>query len=285
MLSLARSGSLMVALAVLAGCADEALDPLLCINDRGSQLEPFDQLGYIAHAGGSPGGLLQNEIYTNSREGFEVSYANGFRAFELDLITIGDGTPIIAHDGHEDRYGIGDFRQATRDDVEGLRWRGKYELMLLDDLIELMRAYPDTWVVLDTKWDDQAIARALVEAADGDSAVLDRVVPHLVSHQHADDLLAIYPFPERMIAVYQWPSSDGELVANAERHGVDHVMMWYDSRWSETTQSILEGAGIHVWVHTPHEAEEVEMFRGRDIGVYSDGYIGGCSAVVPASEL
>lgn len=267
----------------LPACADDAIDPLLCINDRGSELEPFDDLGYIAHAGGSPGGLLQIEPYTNSRAAFEVSYTNGFRAFELDLITIGDGTPIVAHDGHEDRYGVVDFRQATLADVAGRKWRGKYELLLLDDLVALMREYPDVWIVLDTKWDDQAIARALVEAADNDAAVLDRVVPHLVSDQHADDLLDIYPFPERMIAVYQWPGSDEQLAARGERHGVDHVMMWYDSRWSEATQAVLEAAGMQVWVHTPHDAEVIEMFRARDIAVYSDGYIGGCSEVVSAS--
>lgn len=281
-----RRAVLAALVAVPAACGGpDPVDPLLCLNDRGNQLEPFDDLGYIAHAGGSPGGLLQIERYTNSREAFEVSYQNGFRAFEFDLITIGDGTPIVAHDGHEDRYGTGDFRRATRSDVEGLRWRDKYDLLFVDDLVDLMREYPDVWIVLDTKWDDMVIARAIVDAAEGDSAVLDRVVPHLISDEHVRDLAALYPFPERMIAVYQWPSSDQDLVRRSVEHGVEHVMMWFDRRWSEATQALLEDAGMQVWLHTPHDPAQIEMYRARDIGVYSDGYIGGCSDVAYASEL
>ncbi len=279
-----RPKVLIATLIALAGCGEPEVDPLLCINTRGNTLEAFDDLRYIAHGGGSPGGLLQTEVYSNSREAFEVSYANGFRAFEFDLVTLGDGTVVVAHDGHEYRYGVDkDFWDATRADFEGRRWHGRYDILFVEDLVDLLRDYPDVWIVLDNKWEEIEIAAAIVAAADSDPAVLDRVVPHMVSEDHTRAVEDIYPFPQRMVAVYQWAGGDAYLIQQMQRFGIEHVMMWYDKRWSEHTQAAFEQAGLQMWVHTPHEPDAIDDFLGRGINIYSDGHIGGCDDVRRAS--
>lgn len=260
---------------LLAGCAAED-GPALCdvpaITPAG--LPPFGPDLFVAHAGGSPGGLAQTEPYTNSREAFEASYANGFRAFELDLVRLADGEVVVAHDFHEGEYGLAAmFPTLTRAEVEGARWRGKYEVLFGDDLIELMVAYPDTWIVLDTKLDGHlAIAEALVALAP-DDGVRDRMVPHLANEAHAAALADVWPFPERMIARYRWNEPAGALVDAMARLDIDNVMMWWDRQWTEADQAVFDAAGANVWVHTPHEPEVIRDFRGRGIGVYSDGWI------------
>ena len=75
------------------------------------------------------------------------------------------------------------------------------------------------------------------------------------------------------------PASDDELLARMARYGVDNVMMWGEwkrMRWSEETQARLEQAGYHVWVHTPRNPEDINAFRARGVGVYSNGYIEAC---------
>jgi glycerophosphoryl diester phosphodiesterase len=275
-------------IALAAGAAGCAADPqpfepfeppagALCdpLPEAASSLQPLESHGFVAHAGGSPQGLLQEERYTNAREAFEVAYANGFRVFEFDLVLLGDGDVVVAHDFHEHEYGFSDgsFPRLSRTDLEGARWRGQYALMFGEDLIELMVEYPDVWVILDTKLDGHVeIDRKLIELAPDDS-VRDRMVPHLASEEHVAALAEIYPFPEQMVAVYRWGGSDSQQVERMQRLGIDNIMMWWDSRWSETTQATLDAAGANVWVHSPDDPDVIRDFRGRGVGVYSNGWI------------
>ena len=53
-----------------------------------------DTSRFIAHAGG----MINGDIYTNSLEALNHSYAKGFRLFELDIIKTADGQYVAAHD-------------------------------------------------------------------------------------------------------------------------------------------------------------------------------------------
>jgi glycerophosphoryl diester phosphodiesterase len=273
----ARTGLLLL----LAACGAEAgapsPEPVLCATPiaRTGALGPFEAERFIAHAGGSPGGLLQDQRYSNSREAFEVSYANGFRAFELDLVLLADGEVIAAHDFHEEYYGLdhGSFPELTREDVEGARWNDRYDLLFAQDVIDLLVEHPDVWLVLDTKLDEELAITDVLLALAPDDGVRDRMVPHLASEAHAVALAERYPFPERMVAVYRWAARDATLVAAMERLGVDNIMMWWNRRWTEDAQEAFDEAGLHMWVHDPTEVEVIEDFLDRGVGIYSDGYI------------
>lgn len=262
----------VLACAALAACAEGhgALCPSAA---PPGPLRPLAELRHVAHAFGSPDGLEQGEHYTESRAAFDASYHNGFRVFEIDLGTLADGTVAAVHDQNEAEYGLDrSFTELTRADLEGHAWNGKYPVLFGEDLIALMVDHPDIWMILDSKWDHAAIARRLVELAPDDS-VRDRLVPHLVSAEHVEALAAIYPFPERMLARYQWDGTDAEIEARMVALGIDDVMMWWNWRWNETVQAALTARGFHVWVHTPAEPELIDSFTARGIGVYTNGYI------------
>lgn len=265
---------------VLVACGPEGPGDSFveCVNDVDNQLRPIEEHLFVAHAGGSPLGLNQSVPYSNSVQAFEASYHNGFRVYEFDMITLADGTVVLAHDFHEEHYGLveGTFRDLDRADVEGRQYNGEYDVMFAEDLIELMVEYPDIWVILDTKWDHVTIASILVEMSPGPE-VTDRMVPHLSGNSHTLALLDVYPFPERMIAMYRWRADDATLLANMQDHDIDNVMMWWDSRWNEDTQEMLVENGYHSWVHTPKEPDVIEDFVARGVGVYTNGYIGPCS--------
>jgi glycerophosphoryl diester phosphodiesterase len=270
-------------IALAAGCAaevevpDEVPPEAMCPtpSDAPGALRRFEEMSFVAHAGGSPYGLMQLEPYTNSREAFEISYANGYRAIELDFIRLADGEVIAAHAYDEELYGLGEasFLELTRAEVEGARWNDKYQLLFAEDVIELMVEHPDIWLILDTKIDFHAEMAATLVALAPDDSVRDRMVPHLASEEHVAQLLEIYPFPERLYAHYKWPGDDSQLLERMERLGIDDVMMNWDRRWSPETQAAMEARGYHVWVHTPHEPADIEALRAAGAGVYTDGYI------------
>jgi hypothetical protein len=128
------------------------------------------------------------------------------------------------------------------------------------------------WLLLDTKWDDAAITQAMIDLAP-DDGVRDRIVPSIVSEDEASAIDAMYPFPEKMMSVYRWGGSDAEVVDRMQRHGIDNVMMWWDSRWHESTQQTMDAQGFSTWVHTPDDPNVIRMFRERGVGVYSNGWI------------
>lgn len=263
-------------LALLGGCQGEpgrnrGLCPVL--PEVPDELRPLEESGYVAHAGGSPFGLQQLEHYTNSREAFDMSYQNGFRVYEFDFVVLADGAVLVAHDYHEAEYGLSlSFHDAIRADVEGALWRGKYQVMFAEDIIDLMVEHPTIWMILDSKWGHVEVAKTMVELAP-DTGVLDRIVPHLASDEHAAAIPDIYPFPEQMVAGYRWRGSDDDFLFRMQRYGVDNIMLWWDTRWSEGLQDRLDDAGHHVWVHSPAEADVIEDFRARGVGVYTNGYI------------
>jgi hypothetical protein len=259
--------------AFVAACGDNAT-PLCPIEaPRAATPAPFEDVKFVAHAFGSPLGLLQLEHYTESREAFEASYHNGFRAYEIDLLVLGDGTVVAAHDKDEAKYGLdGRFVDFTRADLEGRKWNGKYDVLFAEDVVAIAAAHPDIWLILDTKCCHEQIARKFIELAPDDT-VRDRFVPHVTSAAHAAALPGIYPFPEKMYARYWWDGTDDDVLARMQTYGIDNTMMWWDSRWNETLQATMEGAGYHVWVHTPADPDRIEDFVARDVGVYTDGYI------------
>jgi glycerophosphoryl diester phosphodiesterase len=265
-------GLVLVAVTAVAACGDNAA--ILCPGAAPpGALRPIAELPYVAHAFGSPYGLLQDEHYTESRAAFDASYHNGFRVYEIDLVTLGDGTVAAVHDEHEEEYGLDrGFEEITRADLEGKTWMGKYPVLFGEDVIALMVSHPDIWMILDTKWSHEEIARRMIELAP-DDGVRDRLVPHVVSEAHATVLPTIYPFPEQMLARYQWDGTDAEVQQRMTAHAIDNVMMWWNWRWNETLQAAMTTAGYHVWVHTPEEPDLIEEFVGKGIGVYTNGYI------------
>jgi glycerophosphoryl diester phosphodiesterase len=258
--------------AAIAGCGDNVETRCDPASVPGAAPAPFEQVKLVAHAFGSPDGLAQSEHYTESREGFETSYHNGFRAYEIDLVMLADGTVVALHDAHEEEYGLTiPFDQAERADLEGRKWKGKYDVLFGEDIIALMVAHPDVWMILDTKWSHAEIDQAMVALAPDDS-VRDRLVPHVTSEEHANLLPSIYPFPELMLARYWWDGTDAEVEQRMVAHGIDNVMMWWNWRWNETLQAAMDAAGYHVWVHTPEEPELILDFLGKGVGVYSNGW-------------
>ena len=260
-------------LACLACQEPDLPKPVVVDCNRPSGVVPLQDLRYVAHAGGSPQGLEPYEVYTNSREAFEISYRNGFRAFEFDFVRLGDGTVIAAHDAYEPRYGLDmAFADATRGDVEGRKLDGRYPLLFASDIIELMADYPDVWVIIDSKWEHAEVARTFVNLT-SDESILDRLVPHLASSEHVAELEALYPFPQRMVALYRWPLGDEAIVETMQARGLDSVMMWWNQRWTPRAQRLLDDADIHVWVHTPAQIAVIDDFLSRGVRVYTDGYI------------
>jgi glycerophosphoryl diester phosphodiesterase len=254
-----------------------------------SRENPFVMYPYVAHALGS---TSDGTTMTNSREAFEVSYAKGFRIFEVDLLRLSDGTVIAAHNESEMDYGLtGDFKDLTADDIEGAKWDGRYPIMTSQDLVKLLQEYKDSYLILDTKWDHVEIIATIIQQAN--PSVLNRMIPHITAQWDYDEIRDLYPFPWYMLALYRTQGSnkfdDDDVLKFVRENEIPAVMMWWQERdpnlslkenakqsrrFTLAFVQALREAGALPYVHSLSSADEIEKYRQLGVGVYSNGYFG-----------
>ncbi len=254
-------------------------------------INPATQL--VAHAGGD---TFDGQKYTNSIDAFINSYNEGMRVFEFDFIRLVDGTVIAAHDGLEEQvYGLppNRFRSATLEEVQNLRFNGKYSVMFAQDIISLLREYPDITIIADSKWDLAETYQAffhIANAENGDISVLDRLIPHVGTQEELDVMRATNPRVQPMLAVYrtqymQTAMTDPQILDFVDRNQISSVMMWegqYDptltlgenserkQRFSPELVRDLQNRGVTCYVHTLNDVDRARWFMGQGVHVYTD---------------
>ncbi len=250
---------------------------------------PFIKYPYVAHALGS---TKDGIPLTNSLDAFETSYAKGFRLFEVDLLRLSDGTVIAAHNGTENAFGLTvNFKDLTIDDIEGVKWDGRYPIMTSTDLVKILQEYKDAYLILDTKWDHLEIYETIIHQAS--PRVLNRMIPHITEQWDYNEIRKMYKFPWYMLALVrtQWSGEfdDDDVIKFVKENEIPAVMMWWKERDPNLTLSensnqrrrytpgfaeALREAGAVPYVHSLSSPEEIEKFRQLGIGVYSNGYLG-----------
>ena len=120
----------------------------------------------IAHAGG----IIDGNIYTNSREAIEGSIKAGRKYIEIDLLETTDGAYIAGHDWELVNKMIGRSGEApiSLEDSHNAKLYGKYSMLDEKQIAELFEKYPD-WIMLTDKTRD------------------------------VDHLAKAFPYPDRMI--------------------------------------------------------------------------------------
>lgn len=271
---------------------------------RSSFTNQYNPYGYMAHAMGPTPPTAEDPPrsfgYSNSREAFEYNLQRGFRVFESDWVRLADGTVLSAHDGTEDRYGLPPgvkFSEATRAQLSGRYTVGggsgtpqQFTPLFAEDVVALVEAYPDVNIVLDTKADHVAIVRRFVQLTAGRSDLMDRIMPHVSDQENLDQLRALYPMRNYVMALYRTQAfnryDDDTVVDFVRRNRVPAVMMWYGTwnptlslrdnmrqqrRFTATFDDRLRASGAVTYVHSLDETADVQRFAARGTGVYSNG--------------
>lgn len=105
----------------------------------------------IAHAMGSVDGVS----YTNSKQAFEASYRAGFRFFEVDVDITSDGKIILFHDysniSTKTLWLSAKVSSYKWNEIKTFKYCGRYDLLTIDDLIDLLKKYEDIHIILDIK--------------------------------------------------------------------------------------------------------------------------------------
>lgn len=184
----------------------------------------MDKSPYVAHAFG---GILEDS-YTNSYEAFLLNYQLGHRVFEVDFSITDDGQTVAAHDAahwqkNSTIHAKADWVEPSTDqnftygNFMSSLWFGKYHPVDLEHLFQILKEYPDVYIVTDTKYSDETNVKkqfsAFVQTADKfDRSLLDRFIIQIYNPEMLDYIMSIYPWKSVIYTLYQAPSWTPESI-------------------------------------------------------------------------
>lgn len=228
-------------------------------------------------------GGLDGKTYLNSRESFISSYKKGVRLFEVDLVKTLDGEWVCRHSWNQP---LGQWEEEgkkvlTKEEFLSAPLYGKYTPMSFEDLLLLLKEYPDAYVLLDSK---QYSVRNYMKTLDdyseyvrtaselGVKEVLGQLIPEIYNEAMFAGTALLYNFPSYLYSLWQeyTPEELEEIGDFCKEKGIPAVTV-YTEYWSEEVQRIFDDRGILVYVYTVNEPEDAkEYLRKGAAGVCSD---------------
>ena len=171
----------------------------------------------IAHAFGGIDGVS----YTNSLEAFRENYAKGHRTFEVDFSVTSDDRLVCLHDWDKgEQNGVTTGGATSEDEFLSAKFAGKYTTLSLAGLFDLMKEYPDIWIVTDTKdGGEKQVKRdfeILVATAKEMNAedTLARFVVQFYNEKMFRVIEDVWPFDNYIFTLYQLWDGKSRLFKN-----------------------------------------------------------------------
>jgi glycerophosphoryl diester phosphodiesterase len=216
----------------------------------------------IAHALGAIGGVP----YTNSVEAFAASYAKGFRVFEVDLARTRDGPIVAMHDWRPTWPAVPRLA-----DFKAHRIDGRFTPATLGDVLGMLRAHPDAYLVLDFKGEVSELLPTIVaEAVAMDSSLPARLIPQVSNLEEVKIAVQAYHFPSEILTLYRSDASDAQVVALVVHTGIRVVTM-STRRFTPRLVAQLDSLGAKVYVHTVNDPDSAADLRAKGVwGIYTD---------------
>ena len=239
----------------------------------------YEKSSVVCHALGE---TREGDTLTNSKEAFLYNYEQGQRVFEVDLQITSDNVMVLRHDwnsdlGQADAFGWtkGNYWAVTVQEFLSTPIEGKYTPLTLEDWFEIMKRYPDIYMVTDTKYSAEVKSQfqLLVDTAveNGYEDVLSRVIVQIYYKEMYNEVMEVYPFDNWIWTLYYIGYSDGkEILDFMEQKDIPVLVMPYDW-WDNEKEEDLSDSEIKVYVHTVDDREEgYKQIEHGVYGLYSD---------------
>lgn len=246
----------------------------------------WENYSIITHALGSLDGLT----YLNSRESFINFYDKGCRLFEVDLTKTSDGVWVCRHNWKEPlgQWDGEERKVLSSEEFLNTPIYGKYTPMTFEDLLKLLKEYPDTFVMVDSKQysvrnyqrtlEDYAQYREIAINA-GIEETLRQIIPEIYNSAMFSGTAQLYKFPSYIYSLWQEYSVE-ELNDIADFCQTSHIgaVTIYCDYWSEEIQKIFDEREILVYIYTVNDKEEAINYR-------QNGAAGVCTDILLAENL
>ncbi len=164
-----------------------------------------DKSRYIAHAGGK----IDEHTYTNSLEAMNLSYAKGYKLFELDIIKTKDGQYVSGHDW-ESWAKKTEFKgklPPTHKEYKKYKILGKYTSMDINDINKWFKNHPDAILITDKVNEPLLFANQFI---DKKRLIMELFTKEAIEQGLTDSELSVMPS--------QW------IIDTLNKQGVDYLV-------------------------------------------------------------
>ncbi len=247
----------------LSGCS--IVNTALEYNNRNVQQR------IICHAMGE----LEGNTYTNSLEAFELSYAKGFRYFEVDLGYTTDGRMVAVHDwemwNNMCSIDLNGYFAPSFNDFKKTKILDKFTPLTLSDIADLLQQYDDIYIVTDTKRidsesfeNDLALIKGKLELKE--KGLSNRLI---IQVYNSDNLETARKFlsPENIIfTMYSSGLDEKGIISEINKN--NDLFAVTIATWTITPEiaETAENSGVPVYVHTINNVNDINSYM--DMGVY-----------------
>lgn len=227
----------------------------------------------VAHALGG----IDEQNYTNSLEAFEYNYQQGYRVFEVDLELTAESLLVATHDQDIWRYqtDVSEDTAFTNDVFLNTKVLDKYTPLCIQDIIELMAAYPDVYIITDTKYSDKInvllqFSQIVKYAQENHPETLNRIIPQIYNENMLPYLMEIYPFQSVIYTTYATDATPEEIRSFCEKTGIGFVVIPKGNITKESVK-LMDEAGIFIGVHTLNDPEKAKLLLDNGVDmIYTD---------------
>ncbi|GAA0604890.1 hypothetical protein GCM10009001_22670 [Virgibacillus siamensis] len=233
---------------------------------------PWTKYQLIAHAGGG----INNHKYTNSKEAFLNSYKNGFRLFEFDLSLTSDNK-LVARHGWDKSYGqeLGILSEAsTYNEFMNSTYYNKYTPMSFNMVLELLKEYPDIYVILDGKVESPEDTKVLYKKINETTEKLNkntlkRIIPQFF---YTEDVKTIrkHGFKDLLYVVGREKYTPDSLTEFCLKNSIDAVSL-SKSRTKQKLIDKLNKENIKIYMYTLNSTNTMNKYLDKGVdGFFSD---------------
>lgn len=246
---------------------------------RDSRPEPYSWATDSALIAHGMGGIGDKRV-TNTYEAFKENYSRGFRVFEVDFALSEDGHLVARHDWDAYMYDFlgqatdNPYRKMGVDEFKRTKIHGSMTPLTIEDVVRIMKAYPDAWIVTDTKSKDpKEFAEALrqISAAIGpDDMLADRFIIQIYNEPMMAVVSDNGDFANLIYTLYQMEGPYEQALAFAKKQGIMVVAM-PDTMLTNSLAEDARAAGRTLAVYTVNDAAKAAAMRGAGVGpIYTD---------------
>jgi len=283
--------SILLVMTILSGCG-RTNDASKSGEEISSFMEDYrsavSSSDYIVHALGGE----EDRSYINSIDMLDKAYKEGLRVFEADISFTSDGVLVLAHSGEDNVWSKNDWEKrlgqkypfddesvkdyecydadkhlCSYEVFKSFKIQGRYTANSFAELLDYMEEHVDMYLMVDAGHrsyaDAKAYYEAIVEAADGRTQVLDRLIAGGQTTDMVKAAREAYDFP--LINLYFDKDENRESII----YSAEDFVRYCDAEsitsisiakevFTEDVAKVISDSDLIIYVFTENDESEAE---------------------------